>query len=88
MRAQIIATFLAGILLPISISCRSQESAGKRYELSGKVVAVDADARRVTVAHDDIVGFMDAMTMPFTVNDTWALETLAPGGCMGDDLHV
>jgi protein SCO1/2 len=79
MRAQVIASFFATALLSITISCRSQESAGKRYELSGKVVAVDGQARRVTVAHDDIEGFMDGMTMPFTVKDTWALETLAPG---------
>ena len=79
MRAQIIATFVAAALLPIAISCQPQKPPGKRYELSGKVVAVDGQARRVTVAHDDIVGFMGAMTMPFTVKDTWALETLAPG---------
>jgi protein SCO1/2 len=59
------------------VSCRLEPE--KRYELSGKVVAVDEESRRLTVAHDDIPGFMVAMTMPFTVNDDWVYQTVTPG---------
>ena len=31
----------------------------KRYELQGRVVAVDAAARQLTIAHQDIPGLMD-----------------------------
>lgn len=56
-----------------------QRDSGKRYELRGKVVSVDAEQRRVTVEHEEIKGFMDAMTMPFNIGDDWALSVLKPG---------
>jgi len=49
------------------------------YELTGKVVAVDATRKQVTLEHKEIPGYMNAMTMPFHVKDTWALSVLAPG---------
>lgn len=42
------------------------------YILEGTVVAVDG--RQVTVDHDEIPGFMQAMTMPFEVRDDVPLE--------------
>jgi protein SCO1/2 len=51
----------------------------QRFDLSGKVVAVDKAQRQVTIAHEPIPGYMDAMTMPFSVKDDWALPVLAPG---------
>src|ERR1700758_399753 len=39
----------------------------KIYKLKGVVKSVDEKSRRVTVAHDDIPGFMAAMTMPYKV---------------------
>jgi protein SCO1 len=51
----------------------------RRFELQGIVISVDRSNRQVTIAHQEIKGFMDAMTMPFTVKDEWALKALAPG---------
>ena len=51
----------------------------RRFNLTGKVVSVDRSQRQVTLAHEEIKGFMDAMTMPFNVKDEWALLLLAPG---------
>jgi protein SCO1/2 len=51
----------------------------QRFELKGKVVSVDKQHRQVSIAHEDIPGFMDAMTMPFTVKEKWAMDVLAPG---------
>jgi protein SCO1/2 len=50
----------------------------KRYELKGKVVVVEPDKHLVTVSHDDVEGFMPAMTMPFTVRSASDLQILAP----------
>jgi protein SCO1/2 len=58
--------------------CRDRSNE-KRYELKGKVVAVEKDKHLVTLAHEDIKDFMEAMTMPFTVRDEWAFDVLAPG---------
>ncbi len=55
--------------------------AGQSYLLRGKVVEVDLANRKVTVAHEDIPGFMPAMTMPFVVleKDAALLRGMNPG---------
>ena len=52
----------------------------KRYPLKGVVTAVDAAGRRITVQHEEIPGFMSAMTMPFPIrDDPKVIEFLRPG---------
>jgi protein SCO1 len=68
------AVLCSCLLLP---SCR--HSPEQRFNLKGEVVSVDKAQRQVTIAHEEIKGFMDAMTMPFNVKDDWALQALAPG---------
>ena len=67
------------------LSC-DRKPQGKRYELDGRVVAVDSGNRLITVAHGDVKGLMPAMTMPFPVgrDDGWVLEKIAPG----DHIHA
>lgn len=63
-------------------SCRRQPSRSpteKRYDFKGKVIVVEKDKHTVTVAHDDIKGYMPGMTMPFMVKDDWAFDVLVPG---------
>lgn len=50
----------------------------KRYDLRGKVLVVEPDKRLVTVSHEEIKGYMPAMTMPFTVPSEADLKILAP----------
>ncbi|MBN2318978.1 MAG: SCO family protein [Acidobacteria bacterium] len=49
------------------------------YDLKGKVVDVNRDRGQVTLEHEEIPGYMDAMTMPFNVREDWALSALSPG---------
>src|SRR5271165_1972025 len=67
------------------IAC-SKKPAGKRYELEGRVVAVDSGSREVTVAHQDIPGLMPGMTMPFPVarDQDWIFGKIGPG----DHIHA
>ncbi len=67
------------ILCVAAAGCRGGHKESRRFELNGKVVSVDRQNRRVTIAHREIPGYMAAMTMPFTVKDEWALPILAPG---------
>jgi protein SCO1/2 len=60
------------------VSCRSSGSE-KRFDFKGKVVAVEPDKHSVTVSHEDVKGYMPAMTMPFTVPNEADLQFLAPG---------
>ena len=48
------------------------------YEVTGEVVELRGP-HELVVAHDDIAGFMDAMTMPFPVDDPDLLTGIKPG---------
>jgi protein SCO1/2 len=52
---------------------RDAPAGGQRYPLKGKVVEVDPARRKVTIAHEDIPGFMPAMTMPSGIRKDAAL---------------
>src|SRR5438128_4395762 len=58
-------------------ACRNSRE--QRYELKGKVVGVDARDRTVTIAHESIPGYMEAMSMPFSLKDESLLGELAEG---------
>jgi protein SCO1/2 len=61
-------------------SCQQRPSApAQRYEIKGKVVSVGKGRTQVTLAHEEIQGYMPAMTMAFSVKDAWAMSVLAPG---------
>lgn len=66
--------------LALSLGCE-KKPAGKRYELEGRVVAVDSAGGTITVAHKDVEGLMSAMTMPFQVapSAAWVFGKIDPG---------
>jgi len=68
---------LAGTLLA-SAACAPRRD-GQRYELKGQVLAVNAARLEVVIRHQDIPGFMPAMTMPFSVKNAALLEGRTPG---------
>jgi len=63
-------------------------SRAKRYPLSGQVLGVDPVKRELTVKHEDIRGFMPAMTMPFKVVEGEALDRFKPGDLITATLVV
>jgi protein SCO1/2 len=62
-------------------------SARQAYTVTGTVTAAPADGR-VMVAHDDIPGFMPAMTMPFRLAPERNHPTLKPGDTVHFQLLV
>src|SRR6185436_2649073 len=62
--------------------CRDTTANQKKYDLKGKVVAVEPDKHLVTISHEEVKDFMPAMTMPFTLRDDEYLNLLA----VGDDI--
>ncbi len=58
------------------------------YSFRGKVVAVDAERRAVTIDHEKIGDFMEPMTMPFKVADTTLLSRAVPGRAMAFTIRV
>ena len=73
------------LALVVLTACSSQPPA-KKYELDGRVVAVNPAERQLTIAHQAIPGLMEAMTMPYEVasNDAWVFRAIAPG----DQVHA
>jgi len=60
----------------------------RSYPLQGQVLSIDAAHKSVTVKHEEIKGFMPAMTMPYEVQDAKALNTIAPGDLINATLVV
>lgn len=86
-RTSIIAALLILAFLSIT-GCRRDTSNQKRYDIKGKVLAVEKDKHLVTVAHEEIKDYMPSMTMPFTLREDWAFEVLTPGDQIAATLVV
>lgn len=55
---------------------QNASSDAKKYDLKGRVVAVDRAKKKATIAHDEIPGYMGAMTMEFPIKDDWVWDDL------------
>jgi len=60
----------------------------KVYKLRGKVLRTDAASGELTVNHEAIAGFMEAMTMPYKLKDPAVLAQLHPGDLITADVLV
>ncbi|MCM3878365.1 MAG: SCO family protein [Thermoanaerobaculia bacterium] len=60
----------------------------KPYPLKGVVVSVDRAGGKVTLKHEAVPGYMDAMTMPFAVGAAKILDDLKPGDTVEAKLLV
>ena len=76
---KILSIILLLALIAVSACRRHTPGSEQRFDLKGKVVAVEVDKHLVTVAHDEVKGFMPAMTMPFMLPDESALQFLTVG---------
>jgi mono/diheme cytochrome c family protein len=63
-------------------------SAEQRYEVRGKVVSVDAKLKQIMLEHEEIKGYMGAMTMPFPLKDEKLYSVLKPGDLVQATLVV
>jgi protein SCO1/2 len=60
----------------------------KRYPIKGEVIAVDKAKKKATIKHEEIPGYMDAMTMDFSIREDWVWEDLNPGANVFAELVV
>jgi protein SCO1/2 len=70
---------IAVILLSVALFAGSQVLAQEEHPAKGLVLKVDVEKRSLVVSCDTIPGYMDAMEMPFAVQDSRTLATLKPG---------
>jgi protein SCO1/2 len=78
---------LVATLLTLLLSAPAQATA-RRYAVSGMILDVDPPQRAFVASIQRIPGFMDAMTMRFTVADAKDLEGLVPGAIVDFTLIV
>jgi len=57
----------------------AQNTKKKTYEFKGKVEAVTESNKTLTVANENIEGWMSAMTMAYVVDDPAVLKKVKPG---------
>jgi len=63
---------------------KAPEIETKVYDLTGEVRAVDAAGHELQIRHDEIPGFMKAMTMPFKVSEDVDMDDFR----VGDELEA
>jgi len=67
------------VVLALSLSVATCASAEQRYSARGLILKLDPAHNTMVVSADAIPGFMEAMTMPYSVRDAKELEGLKPG---------
>jgi len=60
----------------------------RKYEVRGQILGINPERQEVLVNHEDIPGFMPAMTMPYKVQDPKLLEGKQPGDLVTATLVV
>ena len=60
----------------------------RTYQLTGQVLTVRHDTNEILVKHEDIPGFMPAMTMPYTVKDPAIIKDRVAGDLITATLRV
>lgn len=79
---------LASLLALVSCSPATPPAKVREFPLTGQVLSVKPDRTEARVKHDEIKGFMDAMTMDFTIKAPKELEGLQPGDLIAATLVI
>lgn len=89
-RVRLLRSFGAVLLLYAVVGCGDSRRAGdvastgtntstQHFAVRGVVRELKADGRTVIIRHEEIPGYMEAMTMPFKVRDTNVLDGVRAG---------
>ena len=60
----------------------------REYTLQGQILSIEPDRRQANIKHEEIKGFMAAMTMPYKVRDAKEFADLKPGDLINSTLVV
>src|SRR5262245_21385150 len=75
------------IFAVFAVAC-SRTPPAKEYQLKGQILGIKPDTSEVLAKHEDIPGFMMAMTMPYKVSDPKILADKQPGDLITATLVV
>jgi protein SCO1/2 len=82
------ARFVLSLCLTFAAAACAKAPDRRTFTLQGQVQSLDAPRKLVVVKHEEIKGFMPAMTMPYEVEDASAMDGLAPGDLINATLVV
>jgi protein SCO1/2 len=82
------SAMLVGCSKPAPPAAPTESTQVKRFHMVGKIVSIDAANSSLTIDHQAIPGFMDAMTMGYTVRSAQTLTGLAAGDEITADVVV
>src|SRR5205809_8139582 len=64
MRRHIAFSLCLTAALAVCVACGGASADRREYTLQGQILSVTSDHKEATIKHEDIKGFMPAMTMP------------------------
>jgi len=77
-----------GWLLIVVLSACGDSSGRRQYTLQGQILSVSPDRVEASIKHEEIPGFMAAMTMPYKVKDAKEYADLKAGDLITSTLVV
>ncbi|MGE0703489.1 MAG: SCO family protein, partial [Vicinamibacterales bacterium] len=78
---------LAVLLAAFAAACGGRRDRFE-YTLQGQILSIEETRLQANIRHEEIPGFMPAMTMPYKVRDAAEFEELAPGDLLTATLVV
>lgn len=83
------SAFITVVLLVMAAGAAcSREPAAREYPLQGQILKIEASGTQASIKHEEIVGFMQAMTMDYKVREAKQYEGLKPGDLITATLVV
>ncbi len=80
--------FICWSALTLLVSGCGTATTGREYTLQGQILSVAPDRKEATIKHEEIEGFMAAMTMSYQVRDVEEYAGLAPGDLITSTLVI
>jgi protein SCO1/2 len=81
-------TIIALTAATLGLAACGRDTNTRTYQLTGQILVVKPGTDEVLVKHEDIPGFMPAMTMPYTVRNPAELKDRVPGDLIEATLVV
>jgi protein SCO1/2 len=88
MRKHAIFSLTVALAVLFCAACGDTGGDRKEYKLQGQILALSRDGKEANIKHEDIVGFMPAMTMPYHVRDAKDFNGIAAGDLINATLVV
>jgi protein SCO1/2 len=88
MRNSLSFSIALAFTLSLIAACGERAADSREFTLQGQVISLAADHKEATIKHEEIIGFMPGMTMPYKVRDAKEFENLAPGDLINSTLVV